>query len=493
MTKLCTPLFGDSIMYHSAGRWNTQRILGVISAVALSGLSFMPAYADATRLTTAQNCKTKNLGLISRSFDLLPAGKKLRKSPEDVFIYEYNETPLGNRQPLLLVHGLRGEFYPYFRWQKVAEHFKSNSDFDKNYKIYLCRYPTLVRLEKVTPKFAAAVHKLYSACNNKPITCVALSMGGNLIYESMLDPSVEPEIASVIALGTPFHGSPLFSANWMQYSIYKRLSMPWTRIDHSLALKLYFDNNKNLLQDLSWDDSDNAIPDVGKFRSKLPFGPKGVLTYQDTVNTRLREINEKHRRVKSKFITYGGYLHNPYEGPTSLRYIENIAFYPIALCTVKLPAHFAREHPALRMLNRDIAAVDVRKEWKENGKSPFLYTLNDGITPLSSALFLPEDLLKKTALVSEHELPRLCGKTDVKLARVFGNIDHLTYIDGYRPLTELTKMKDELNPELQEKDIFSWMLDDVLSLRKESVADEEPKLSEDEASSDRLISDDRHE
>ncbi len=482
----------------------------------------MPANADVPRLTTAQNCKSQNFGLISDSFDLLPAGKKLRKSPEEVTIYEYDQAPLGNRSPLLFVHGLRGEFYSSFRWQKVAERFKANPDFDKTYKIYMCRYPTLVRLEKVTPKFAKAVDRLYAACNNKPITVVALSMGGNLVYESMLDPAVEPQIKAVMALGTPFHGSPLFSSNWMQYSIYKRLSMPWTRIDHSLALRLYFDNNKNLLEDLSWDDFDNAIPEVGKFRSKLPFGPHGVLTLDDTVNTRLRDIIDKHKRVKTKFITYGGYLHNPYFGPAPLRYIENTALYPITFCTVKLPAHFAREHPVLKMLNRDIAAVDVRKEWKQTAKPPFLYALNDGITPLASALFLPTDVLKSTALVSPPEVAKLRGKTDVKLARAFGNIDHLTYIDGYRPITELPKMKDDLNPELGEKDIFAWMLGDVLSLARGDgrVADDEPKLSRDsertntevvvdqnsssdqpapdqdkkkEAQSDRLISDERAE
>lgn len=464
-------------MYHSKGTW-IRLSLSAITAVSLSATSLMPVNAKSSRL--ASNIATCKDADSSTVYQHPPAKKYLKKSPSEVVIYQNDDEPLGDRSPLLMVHGLRGEFWPNFRWGKVAQHFKKDPEFDKKYKIYFCRYPTLVRLENTIPKFQTEIDKLYTACNERQITLVALSMGGNLSYEAMQDPATESKIKALMALGSPFHGSPLFSEDWMQYSLYKRLSMPWTRVDHSLALRLYFKGNRNLVADLAWDDADKAIPDHGKFKSRLLLGPKGDITPEKVANFRLLKLNESNPHIKRKLITYGGYIHNPYLEPTPERYLENALMYPITFVTFKVPAHLAREHPVLKMLNRDIASVVVNKEWRESTKPSFLYALNDGITPLSSALFLPGDALKTVPLVSHEAVRKLRGKTDVKIARAFKDVDHLTYIDGTRPINKLNKLTgdetrivDELRPEEGQHDIFAWMLGDILNFDKL-----DPKLAE---------------
>jgi hypothetical protein len=239
-------------------------------------------------------------------------------------------------------------------------------------------------------------------------------------------------------------------------------------------LKFYFNRNQNLLADLAWDDCDSAVPSPGKFKSKLLLGPKGVLTRDNTINTRLQKLNGESAHIKRKLITYGAYMHNPYLEPAAERYLESTLMYPITFFTIKFPAHLAREHPVLKMLNRDIACVDVTSNWKSIASPPFLYALNDGITPLSSALFLPEDTLKSVPLVSLSAVGKLRGKTDVKLARAFKDADHLTFIDGSRPVSLSSKMQDELRPEEGEKDVFAWMLQDVLNIDRlnQQLADE---------------------
>jgi hypothetical protein len=452
-------------MYHSDGKRFASIALSAVTAASVSGFFFMPTNAETSRLTTTVAVSSNDASVISDTFALPPTRKKELKKPfDDVILYQFDNTPLGDRKPLLMVHGLRGEFYPYFRWQKVSENFKKDATFNKNYKIYFCRYPTLVRLENTTPKFSKAIDKLYAACNERPITIVALSMGGNLVYESMVDPSTESKIKAVMAMGSPFHGSPLFNEDWMQYSLYKRLSMPWTRVDHSLALKLYFNRNQNLLADLGWDDIDKTIPQGGKFKSKLLFGPKGEMNAEKVANARLQKLNENNTHIKRKFITYGGYMTNPYLEPAAERYLENAAMYPFTFWTIKLPSHLAREHPVLKLLNRDIACVEVSKSWKEKTNPPYLFALNDGITPLSSALFLPAEALNTVPLTSLDSVKKLRDRTDVKLARAFKDVDHLTYIDGDRPFTLARKVQDELRPEDGEKDIFSWMLGDIVNI-----------------------------
>lgn len=451
------------ISYSGYGTFRSL-LCSVLIAILASGTSFIPASAKPSRLTSSPTCKSDDLAFISSSFELVPPRKKLKKTPSQVKIFDYDGTPLGNRAPLLLVHGLRGEFYPTFRWQKVAMSLTASRSFNQKYKIYLARYSTLHRLDGVIGNFRNEIDKLYRASRHQKITLVALSMGGNLCYESLLDPKTNSKVAALVTMGTPFHGSPLFSSNWLQYSLYKRLSLPLTRIDHSLALRLYFNRNKNLVADLGWDNLDEAVPFPGEFKSKLPFGPKGVLNEKTGVNKRLQKINVGHPEIKSKLITYATYLKNPYLEPLPMRYIEKTLMYPITLFWVKFPAHLAREHAVLTMLNHDIACVDVTESWKKKAESPFHYALNDGITPVASALFLPPKVLQDIPLSSEKGLALLRNKTDVRIARVFKDADHLTYIDGYRPLSASQKIQDELHPDEGEKEIFDWIVSDLLSL-----------------------------
>lgn len=442
------------------------RLFAFTSAVAMfSSTFYMPCGAEPSRLTTAHHNSAEDLAFVSKTFDHLPAKKDLKTQPDDVEIYELNSAPLRDRTPFLLVHGLRGEHYSYFRWQKVVDHLTRSSAFKSRYKVYFARYSTKERLDRTVPKFRMALDRLYKASKKRPITMFALSMGGNVAYESMLDPETAAKVNVLFALGTPFHGSPLFSEDWMQYSLYKKLAWPWTRIDHALAIRLYFKRNQNLLADLSWDGVDNSVPAPGKFRSRLPLGPKGNLTEADTVNERLAEINDKSKDLKKKLIAYSGYLHNPYlDNGKAARYIESAAMYPVTLVSMRLPAHLAREHPVLEMLNRDIASTYVNDVWQKKAqKSPFIYALNDGITPVSSALFLPREFLVETPMANTTDIEKVKGNTDVRLARVFKNIDHLTYIDGFRPFGASEKIRDDLNPSEGEKEIFQWMLEDILN------------------------------
>lgn len=179
-----------------------------------------------------------------------------------------------------------------------------------------------------------------------------------------------------------------------------------------------------------------AIPNVGHFWSKLPFGPSGRLTVLDTVDDGLARVDGIETQ-RNKLITYGGYIVNPYMAPRAKRYVETAFMYPLFLISTTFPAHCAREHPVLDMLNRDIANVQVPKSVAKIAGTPFAYVLNDGITPVSSAIFLPANFAKQNYVAREADIEKLSGKLNVGLARVFRNVDHLTFIDGVRPVDPL--------------------------------------------------------
>jgi hypothetical protein len=389
------------------------------------------------------------------------AKKRIKAKPLETVIYQYDNQPLGDRYPFLLVHGLRGEYYPHFRWAKVAKRLTADPDFSKRFKIYMVRYNTLVDLSKTVPQMRSSLSALYEACHQRPIRVMALSIGGNLVYEAMLNPEIDSKVNLLLTLGTPFRGTPLFNADWVQYGIYKRMALPWTRIDHAVAYRMYFAKNPNLLADFAWDDVDKAIPNVGHFSSLLPFGPSGDLTVEDSVNKHFLAL-EHHVVDHKKLITYSGYMLNPYLKPEPQRTFERTIMYPYALVTVKVPAHLFREHPVLKVLNHTIATVVTTPEAETRAKTPFVYGLNDGITPLASALFLPDAFCLKEGLARESDVAKVRNVVDVRTARVFRNIDHLSFIDGVQvKLGGSVAMRDELNPEAGSKDIFSWMLCDI--------------------------------
>jgi len=63
-------------------------------------------------------------------------------------------------------------------------------------------------------------------------------------------------------MATPFHGSPLFSPDWLQYSLYRGHYLATVRLLDSLDYNVYFHSHKNYQEDLKWDNSDGMLPTV---------------------------------------------------------------------------------------------------------------------------------------------------------------------------------------------------------------------------------------
>ena len=465
-------------MYHLATR-RTPAIFVTSAFLALSlasaSLPCLSSSLESPTKTPQAGVFTQGLGQQGLKWPLPPAAKLLKQEPQSVEIYQYDDMPVGNRRPLLMVHGLRGEFWRGFRWKNVTAFLLQDRDFRDTYKIYFVRYNTHVPLPTVKPSFKKAVRDLAASTGNKPISVVALSMGGSLIQEAMEDDDIANVVDRVVTMGTSFHGSPLFCFDWMKYSMLKHYWTPWQRLDLCVAYKLYFDRHQNLLSDLKWDDSDKRIPDVGPFHVYFPWHFAGDLTPSRMDNPRIAQINSRLKEEKNKFITYGGYLKSPYGISKKPGYMASLFRWPGHFVHTTIPEHLGREHPVLRALNRQIGqsipSAANSSDRSKTAPGTFLYGLNDGITPLASALFLPQKILLAASFTSEADIPAVKDSIDVRKARIFANIDHLTFIDGYRPPFTPAKLKDELSPEEGAKMMFQWLLDDLME-QQEAVAGE---------------------
>ncbi|MBX9686116.1 MAG: hypothetical protein K2X27_05410 [Candidatus Obscuribacterales bacterium] len=401
---------------------------------------------------------------VPSSYTLPPSKNELKHPPTTVEIYQYDEAPIGNRQPLLMVHGLRGEFREGFRWEMVVSHLMNDAKFRQKYKVYFARFNTYVLVDTVKPHFKQALLDLSRSTGNKPVTIMALSLGGSLVQAAMADPAVEAAVDKVLTLGTPFHGAPLFCFDWLRYSIIRNHDVPWVRADLCLSYKLYFRLHPNLLEDLRWDNSDGGIPQLGKFSTWFPFHVTGDVDRQRMSNARILRLNEEIKIDKKKFICYGGYLLTPYVTPHQSTRFWKAVRWPYWFLTCTVPYHMGFEHPVLRALNYEMGRMVVAsaEDDKKAIRGSDRYGLNDGITPLVSALFLPSKTLAENPIDRESTISSIRRNIDVQKARVFRQIDHITFVDGYRPRGLPEEMRDELAPELGSRTIFDWMLIDLM-------------------------------
>ncbi len=393
----------------SISHLNRSALAAIISLVTWASTGHIPAQASPSRLTSNFSKNHQNRLLAStfnENYELVPVAKRLKKRPTDVQMFQLDKAPLGDRSPFLMVHGLRGEYAAGFRWHKLSEYLKKSEDFNSRYKIYMVRYSSLDRTDFNLQNFKDAFNHLYEAGKRRPITIMALSVGGQSgHYEAMTDKDIDSKTNSLFTLGTPFHGSPLFDKEWLDYSVYKRFSWPWTRVERNLTYDFYFNDNKQLRQDFGWDNVDNGIPDAGPFKSKLPFGPKGTLTAANTMNERLARVNSAVVD-KQKLITYSGYMTNPYLVSRDERIVESAFLYPYFVLFTSFPAHFGREHAALGLINKDMCCVQTTKEVAQKAGEPFVYILNDGICPVTSAIFTPPALAKEQYLARESDIEK---------------------------------------------------------------------------------------
>lgn len=393
----------------------------------------------------------------------------LKEKPQRLEIFQQSKEPLKDRKILLLIHGGGGEFQSMLRWDKVLEYFDKSAQFQKTFKVFMLRYDTgdslndeIEQAKKLIPELAKAA--------GKPVTILALSMGGNVVQGALADPDVDQYVERALCMGTPFHGSPLFSADWYQYSLLKHKFGPMTRMFDAIDYRMYFSKHKNYQADLKWDNLDGGIPSIGAFKGITPLGPKGVLEPARDSSNVLRKINEQGVN-KAKIVAYAGYLLNAeIIAMTKKRRLESYLLAPYRFFTVRMPAQLGREQPALKVLSTKIGKVSAEDD---TGVSLRKFALNDGITPITSALFLAPNVVREYPILKEDDLPSLRPHVDVKLGRVFRNIDHVTFVEGIPPHRGSKFIKDELHPEDGTHTIFDWMLDELLEREQGYRKDDE--------------------
>jgi hypothetical protein len=158
-----------------------------------------------------------------------------------------------------------------------------------------------------------------------------------------------------------------------------------------------------------------------------------------------------------KFVVYGGYLHSQYF-PLPFGAVRKTLGSPLTFFWTTLPMNFGREHAALRFLNYIIADALPKTEDSLN----IIYPLNDGISPISSSLLLSNDFVRSCPLRDENDLNKITANSNAKKARLFDNVDHLTFIEDRRPIGSAQDVADVLSLAEKPRPMFEWILKDLM-------------------------------
>ncbi len=422
------------------------------------GLSLL--FAVSSCIASNNNCMAQQPNIAGRviqsstltvsSIPPLVPQRAIKSIPKTVEVYQYDNSPLGNRQPLLLIHGLLGESHPLFRWQQLAEYLSQDQEFQNRFKIYLARYNSKSSLKEITEGFNHAFRELAPTGG---LSIVAISLSGAIVRDAMRDPAVDKSISRVLTLGSFFRGSPLFCADWMQQSIRKRHLSPLYRIERSLGYKVYFAHHQNLLRDFAWDNVDGQMPILS---------PKFARAHPDLATSsgeKVKLSDAEQQPSDRKFIVYAGYLRNQYF-PHSQGALHTFLISPLTFCRTTLPGFFGRERPALRLLNYLIADAIPRK----SGSANIIYPLNDGISPISSSLLLSNDFVAHSCFSNQEFIDNIRTHSNAMKPRLFENTDHLTFIEGPKPIGSAGDVTDVLSIGEKPRPMFAWILNDLLEL-----------------------------
>jgi len=446
--------------------------------------------------------------------DLQPE-KLLRVSVSSGFA-AYDNTLLDNRTPLVLVHGIGGTDSRLFHWENFLEFTANQKDFQAKYKIYLYHYDSTQSVPNISRDLQSTLKGFVGALGGRKIKILAYSEGGLLTRNALQDPYLNEHTEEVIAIATPFHGSPLANPEWIQAQVKTESPLSLVRLFQKIAYQITGHRYPSFKQDFHWDNFDGAIPADQYVKNNGPVVKTDYALAQ-----------------KTNFVTYGSYFgldvdpaivprelgiktELPKERPMPGNLLRknflfslvrnNIGRLPLA--NKLIPGHAedgnAKKPAEPARLASDSAAVDALKpkadtsseditdatlmmalvkteeaSAAETATVPALMTasaqkvvltpvsmmmFNDGISPISSTLWLGRytKVSNGTSIPVDKLWSTLKSLKGNKNVRLFAGLDHRNWMDGNTRTGE-SSIQDLLNPDEPPRTVFEWIVYDLMS------------------------------
>jgi triacylglycerol esterase/lipase EstA (alpha/beta hydrolase family) len=203
----------------------------------------------------------------------------------------HDKSPLGDRTPLVLIHGIGASASTEFNWERFLDFTKKDKALMGRYKIYLYHYDSSRSVPAISQNLQQTLTSFIQLLGDKSIKIVAYSEGGLLTRNALQDPYLDQHIEEVITIATPFHGSPLANPEWIRQQVKTESPFSLLRMGQRLAYNITGRLYPSFKEDFRWDNFDGAIPG-------------------DQYNANNRNIAPTDYALahKQKFVTYGSYF-----------------------------------------------------------------------------------------------------------------------------------------------------------------------------------------
>ncbi|MDJ0625883.1 MAG: hypothetical protein QNJ31_05905 [Candidatus Caenarcaniphilales bacterium] len=341
-------------------------------------------------------------------------------------------------QAVILLPGLNSaklsnELYEWKNFWEAWNEADIDSELKEKYKFFVFRYEGWDSLHESSKILTQGIKEiLEKEPNIKSINFIGYSQGGMIPRIIFIN---NPEIASITnkvqTLASPHQGSIALTKKLTLDSI--ETQNPIAKSKNKLALRVFSNWYKHAYLEQAWTDFDGALPPSANYKP-----PEEA-------------VNFPQPNDLSKFFTYASYIFPPrmndFESKFGIFFGETI------------PRLLWDRRAGMKELNRWMAK---RIYEDEDSRVRDNHRLNDGVTPLSSALWArlckPDeeqpDNWKKLFPTNNY-----CPSTHVH--RAFYGVDHLMWRES---TAARKKVKDLLNPGLEKRPVYSWVIEDLVGL-----------------------------
>ncbi len=378
-----------------------------------------------------------------------------RKSGFLNHIYKFDEEPLGERVPVILVPGRAEEFQRSSWWKKFRKMSRKTEGFEEHYKLYAYIYDSKEELDAQTDDFVREMKAYFGDFlrDDRQVILVSYSLGGMITRKAMLeDEDIDELVHTMFAVAVPFHGSPLFDPEWFTQYIRPPNHSPVRRWWDKTVYRLYLFGKDNLKKGLSWNNFDGSKPMYdGELQGHMLVSE--IDPYRPHPRTDV---------IKRKIIIYASYLENEYTNPVDgdWDFLGLTWYVPKAVVGSILPA-YTSVHSVFTYMNRQVANLPTYSPEHPMGREEHLYRYNDGVFPISSMLYLPP---RDTPY--HEDFDELVQFIDVQKARIFLNIDHM-HIGEYALRRSQIRATDILHPDEGTRSPNEWLIHDLMMLSQE--------------------------
>jgi hypothetical protein len=355
--------------------------------------------------------------------------------PYECHLEPVNDEPLGNRTPLILVHGNNNETKDQYLWGDFIERAGQDSDFAGSYKMYLFRWDSS-RSNNLNGLALGGSIDNEEDLNNREVVILAHSRGGIVSRYYMNDyvtlnggfygQSGGEHVKYLVTLATPHRGSPGADPVWTIFSFDYNYSDAFSL----LLSKAYLDkiHNENHIY-LQWDDVDNELTDEMVCWNVAYLNNNQYCGYLWANQTDLLTLNQQESYL-GKIIAYGG---NEFDGELSESEHEEF----ISRIQEERKIEIFYDHWGLSYFSGLMADMPVIPNGYPGNPIDDTYRrfqANDGMVPLDSALLLKPgsgDLFHVEGgnlVFDEDELRNHCQVEECHII-VNRQTDHMDFLD----------------------------------------------------------------